>query len=288
MDARKLERFDRAAAFMACPVCGSPLARDGGRLICPAGHSYDIARQGYVNLLAGGHARKREADGRREYDRASFEMRRRVFASGLYDAVARAVEDAVASVDADAAPLGFIDAGCGEGFFSRRVRAVTDAPILSLDISRDSVQLAAGTDPSDRIAWAVADLSALPVLDHSASCVLNVFSPANYREFRRVARDGGAIVKVVPTSRHLEEVRALAEGSLRSKAYSNERVVEHFFEFCRIERRVVAGATSELDDATRDALIAMTPLLFGADVSDVDWSRLTRATVEAEVLVGRL
>ena len=83
MDMRKLKRFDRASAFLACPVCGEPLVRDGRRLICQHGHSFDIARQGYVNLLRGGG----RGGAHEDYGRRTFEMRRRVFDAGLYDPI---------------------------------------------------------------------------------------------------------------------------------------------------------------------------------------------------------
>ncbi len=288
MDARKLARFDHAEHLLACPVCGSALTRGGQRLCCPKGHSFDIARQGYANLLRGGHKHQ-------DYDRASFAMRRRVFQSGLYDAIAQAVataaEETVAHLDetcrasAAAAPA-IVDAGCGEGFFSRAVRAATMAPLCAFDISRDSIQLAAATNPDDATIWLVADLAAIPVQDSRAACVLDIFSPANYREFTRILAAGGRIVKAIPTARHLEEIRQLASPHLKHDTYSNQRIIEHFERFCCIEQRRTVGTTLELDDDVRDALIAMTPMLFNVDAARIDWTSLTRATVEAEVMVG--
>lgn len=277
MDARKLARFSACASLLACPVCGGPLGRVEAALGCANGHRFDIARQGYVNLLHGGVRAP-------AYDRASFEARRRVFECGLYAPVADAVSAAVSRAPA----LPVLDAGCGEGYFTHMLRRVSDLPICAFDISRDSVRMAASLDADDRVMWAVADLSRIPVLDGAAGVVLDIFSPANYREFRRVLAPEGVLVKVVPTAGHLRELRERAAGHLRGRGgYSNERVVHHLDGFCRIvgTERVtsrMALAPGELAD-----LIAMTPLLFGVDAQAVDWTGISEVTVEADLIVAR-
>ncbi len=287
MDARKLARFDGAEHMLACPICGDTLARTDQRLRCPAGHSFDIARQGYANLL-------RNQGSQQHYDRASFAMRRRVFQSGLYDAIAHTIAELASSAverletrDAEhAGRLAIVDAGCGEGFFSRAVRAACDTPLCAFDISRDSIQLAATTDPCDNIVWLVADLATIPVQTGCAACVLDIFSPANYREFARILAQGGCIVKAIPTARHLQEIRQLASSRLKHDTYSNQHIIDHFARFCHIEHRCTASTTLELEDEVRDALVAMTPMLFNVDTAHIDWAALERATVEAEIVVG--
>ena len=287
MDARKLARFDGAEHMLACPICGGALARTDQRLCCPAGHSFDIARQGYANLL-------RNQTSQQHYDRTSFAMRRRVFQSGLYDAIAHTIAElashAVERLEAQDAEhterLAIVDAGCGEGFFSRAIRAACDAPLCAFDISRDSIQLAATTDPCDAIVWLVADLATIPVQTGCAACVLDIFSPANYREFARILAQGGCIVKAIPTAQHLKEIRQLASSRLKHDTYSNQRIIDHFARFCHIEHRCTASTTLELDDEVRDALVAMTPMLFNVDTAGMGWAALERATVEAEIVVG--
>ncbi|MDM8162619.1 putative RNA methyltransferase [Collinsella intestinalis] len=279
MDQRKLHRFDACAQVLACPICKQPVSREGTCLACSHGHRFDIARQGYVNLLRGAHAHD-------AYDRFSFEQRRRVFASGLYAPVAQAVVTALAERSPSSGqPLRVLDAGCGEGYFAEAVRR-TGAAVCAFDISRDSIQLAAGQNAEDGILWFVADLAAIPVQDGAIDAVIDVFSPAHYGEFRRVLAPGGRVIKVVPTAHHLHEVRELAADQLRHSAYSNRRVIDHFAASCRLISRTTVSHTLALTPKVRDALIAMTPLLFSVDAAAIDWSGLTQATVEAEVLVG--
>lgn len=279
MDARKLHRFDACEQLLACPVCGEALALEGTCLVCARGHRFDIARQGYANLLRGAHRHD-------TYDRASFEHRRTVFDSGLYEPVARAISEELAAISPKECPVRVLDAGCGEGYFAERVRAELGATMCAFDISRDSIQLAATQNAEDGIVWLVADLANIPVRDSAVDAILNIFSPAHYGEFRRVLAPGGRVIKVVPTANHLREVRALAAGQLANSAYSNERVIEHFEASCTLLSRHTVGCTLELTPEVRDALIAMTPLLFSVNADAIDWSRLAQATVEAEVLVG--
>lgn len=278
MDARKLKRFEQADTLLACPICHEPLQLTGTALRCTNRHSFDIARQGYVNLLRG----NKQVHG---YDRASFEQRRQVFESGLYDAIARELCHTIESL---APQLPVVDAGCGEGFFARAVKHLTGASVCAFDISRDSVQLAATADPEDHIAWLVADLAAIPIQTGQAGCVLDVFSPANYGEFRRVLAPGGHIVKVVPTARHLHELREQAGGRLRHQEYSNQRVLDHFAHSCVLDTRKTATCTLALEPAAIEALVAMTPMLFKVDTSTIDWSDIDSVTVEADILVGHV
>ncbi|MCI7730366.1 putative RNA methyltransferase [Enorma burkinafasonensis] len=292
MDQRKLMRFVQGAELLACPVCGEALSVAGTALRCSAGHSFDIARQGYVNLLTDSHRNQ-------SYDRASFEKRREVFASGIYDGIADALCEIVGehaagkefAADGERADangcLRVLDAGCGEGYFARAVAARTAAQVAAFDISKDSVQLAAGADAADGIAWFVADLAAIPVRDHAIDCVLDVFSPAHYGEFRRVLAPEGIVVKVVPTENHLRELRERAAGQLAHDEYSNERVIEHFEESCELVSTRRVSRTQELSPEALEALVAMTPLLFHVDRAAIDWTDVREITVEADILIGR-
>lgn len=279
MDARKLHRFDACEQLLACPVCGEALALEGTCLACARGHRFDIARQGYANLLRGAHRHD-------TYDRASFEQRRAVFASGLYEPVTQAICEELTALLPREQPVHVLDAGCGEGYFAQAVHERCAARVCAFDISRDSIQLAATQNAEDGIVWLVADLANIPVRDDAVDAILNIFSPAHYGEFRRVLAPDGRVVKVVPTANHLCEVRALAAGQLAHSDYSNQRVIDHFAASCTLLSRRTVGCTLELTPEVRDALIAMTPLLFSVNADAIDWNRLAQATVEAEVLVG--
>lgn len=279
MDVRKLARFKGSEHLLACPVCGEPLSLSGASLICEHRHSFDLARQGYVNLLQNGaHSEV--------YDRASFENRRQVFESGLYDPLTQALKTVLSQASLS---LPVVDAGCGEGYFARALAPVVKMPFYAFDISKDSIRLAASEDAEDGILWFVADLADIPLLDKSVGCVLDIFSPANYAEFGRILVSEGIVVKVIPTKNHLHELRERVSNDLRGHGeYSNTRVVNHFEKFCTLLDRQVVTNRAEVGEKALRALIHMTPLLFKVDVDKLAWDGLTKVTMEAEVLVGQL
>ncbi|MBF5028372.1 MULTISPECIES: putative RNA methyltransferase [unclassified Micromonospora] len=194
---------DRVLARLRCPVCAEPLtettAGTARALRCPRGHSFDIARQGYVNLLAG----------RAPHAGDSAEMvaaRADFLAAGHYDAVAAALATtAVRVADVDPYPL-VVDAGAGTGHYLAAVlAALPDAAGLALDVSKPALRRAARAHP--RAAAALADTwQRLPLADRSTAVLLNVFAPRNGPEFHRVLDPGGALLVVTPAADHLTEL----------------------------------------------------------------------------------
>ena len=182
-----------------CPVCGRDLepSPDNRAWQCADGHGFDVAREGYVNLLITHQRRKREPG-----DSAEMLRDRRTFLdTGAYEPL----RDALRPFAGRGATL---DAGCGEGYYTR------DWPDLwAIDISKPAVRLAAkrATD-ANRAHYAVASVYDIPLADGSIDTVLSVFSPLHSPEFERVLRhdDSGAarVVTVTPGPRHLEGLAA--------------------------------------------------------------------------------
>ncbi len=186
---------------LRCPVCGRPLDRRAGALACAVGHSFDVAREGYVNLLVGS-AVPGTAD-----TAAMVAARADLLGAGHY----RPLAESVAATARDLVPgdaRGVVcDVGAGTGhYLSTVLDALPGRSGLALDISKYAARAAARADP--RIGAAVCDTwKALPVRDGTCALVLDIFAPRNPPEMRRVLSDRGAIVVVTPTGRHLEEVR---------------------------------------------------------------------------------
>ena len=119
------------------------------------------------------------------------------------------------------------------------------------------------------------------------AAILNILSPANYPEFSRVLRPGGAVLKVVPGEGYLREVRALVKDWLRSETYSNERVVRLFSErFDLLEQREIR-ATLPLTAEQGADLLAMTPLMQGIEKEQLDRAALRSVTIHLILLAGR-
>jgi 23S rRNA (guanine745-N1)-methyltransferase len=186
--------IDAALPYLRCPVCEDTLTRDGERALrCPHGHSFDIARQGYVNLTTGRMPHHGDSA-------AMIADRDAFLAAGHYDFIAGAL---AAPVDG---PV--VDAGTGTGFYlSRMLGAAPGATGIGVDVSKAGLRRAARAHP--RAAAILADLwRPLPLADGFAARVVNVFAPRHGREFRRILRPDGTLVVVTPAADHLAELVA--------------------------------------------------------------------------------
>ncbi|MEV0002507.1 putative RNA methyltransferase [Micromonospora sp. NPDC050980] len=248
-------------ARLRCPVCGEPLtgttAGTARALRCPRGHSFDTARQGYVNLLAG----------RAPHSGDSADMvaaRADFLAAGHYDALAAALSDAASRITVgDPYPL-VVEPGAGTGHYLAAVlAALPDAAGLALDVSKPALRRAARAHP--RAAAALADTwQRLPLADRSTAVLLNVFAPRNGAEFHRVLDPAGALLVVTPTGDHLGElVEAL--DLLRVDPAKADRVAgslgAHFVEDAATEHR----ARLALTRAEVTTLVGMGPSAWHAD-----------------------
>lgn len=273
----KLQRFASATAF-ACPICQENLTLVETSLKCNNRHSFDLAKFGYVNLAP---QIKQSAN----YDKENFQNRQQILEAGFYQAILEDISDLLASSKTTKTIL---DIGCGEGFYSRKLQErYPDKTFYAFDISKDSVQIAAKSEPNWAVNWFVGDLARLPIKDASMNILLDIFSPANYGEFRRVLSKDGILIKVIPTENHLKEIRQKVQDQLTNKDYSNQDIKNHFQDYFTILSSQTASLTKTITTEQLQALLSMTPLLFHVDQSKIDWSNLTKITIEAEILVGQ-
>ena len=274
----KLQRFASATAF-ACPICQENLTLVETSFKCCNRHSFDLAKFGYINLEP---QIKQSAN----YDKENFQNRQQILEAGFYQAILEAVSDLLSN-SKNAKTI--LDIGCGEGFYSRKLQeSHPDKTFYAFDISKDSVQIAAKSEPNWAVNWFVGDLARLPIKDASMDILLDIFSPANYGEFRRVLSKDGILIKVIPTKNHLKEIRQKVQDQLTNKDYSNQDIKNHFQNNFTILSSKNASLTKPITTEQLQALLSMTPLLFHIDQTKIDWSQLTEITIEAEILVGKV
>ncbi|WP_309108298.1 methyltransferase domain-containing protein [Arthrobacter sp.] len=207
-----------AVHSLLCPVCRQALGYGTGEvptLKCPAGHSFDAARQGYFNFLVG----KGTAF---EADSADMVAARSDFLShGHYDELALVIADTAAPALAAAKPA-VLDAGTGTGHYLRAILDRFPAAAIGLDISKFALRRAARLNPD--VINIVCDVwQPLPLTDRSVDVVTVVFAPRNPAEFSRVLRPGGRLIVVTPRPGHLAEV-AGTTGMLGLEAAKEERL----------------------------------------------------------------
>lgn len=184
-------------AALRCPLCRGPLAEAARALRCPAGHAFDVARQGYVSFVVGAPT------GLVGDDAAMVEARARFLAAGHFAPLSAALADAANG----AGPGIVVEVGAGTAHHLARVLDALDGRAgLGIDLSKHAARRAARAHPC--AAAVVADARAqLPLADGCAGLVLDVFAPRNGAELRRVLHPSGALLVVTPGPEHLRELR---------------------------------------------------------------------------------
>lgn len=280
---RSAELVSGLASMFQCPVCaGAMNVVQRKSLVCSQNHTFDFAKQGYLNLLT------RPANS--PYDKELFEARHRTIMetqlyAPLHDALSRWIEEFAQGWDS---PVRIADLGCGEGSHLASVIGGRNVIGVGLDISKEGI-LAAAKRYSDFI-WLVGDLAKLPFRDGTFHVLLNMLSPANYKEFRRVVMPGGVVLKVVPRSDYLQELREAFFDAQDKKEYHNEDTVSLFAEHFSEMNLHTFRYTIELSAEALAPLVQMTPLSWSADQGRVEaflQQGPLEITVDLDLLIGK-
>lgn len=231
-----------------CPVCRLPLATDQrAALVCSTGHSYDVARQGYVNLMLANRKHSQQPGDSKEMIAA----RGRVHDAGLYQRLATALQ--VQLTQLHEVPSRVLDLGCGEGYYSNALQqALPAARVFGIDIAKPAVKLAANKCPTAK--FAVASAFDVPLPDAGLDLVASIFAPTDEAELRRLLAPGGIYLKVTPAPRHLWELRSLLYEQPKPHA-----VVSQLAEGFELLSDTDLEYTLQLSGQALRDLVAMTP-----------------------------
>ncbi|MBT9499358.1 MAG: methyltransferase domain-containing protein [Zoogloea sp.] len=269
---------------LACPLDGAPLRRDGATWCCAAGHSFDIASQGYINLLPVQQKRSRDPGDSKEMVAA----RRRFLNAGFYQPIAAAVSRAALADLRPGATASCLDAGSGEGYYLRQLAAAAtesrqSLAVLGLDISKWAVLSAAKQDK--RPSWVVGSNANLPVLPGSLDRVLCMFGFPVYAEFARVLKPAGLLLQVDAGPDHLRELREIIYPALKPERSAEPRPPAGFVSLSTES----VGYSADIVGAEQIAdLLAMTPHLYRATAEGrARAAALTALTVTVDVRLTR-
>ncbi|MBC8206643.1 MAG: methyltransferase domain-containing protein [Kiritimatiellales bacterium] len=265
---------------LLCPVCRDALCLEARTYHCANSHSFDLAKEGYVNLLLS-HQRKSKNPGD---DKAMIQARRRFFDSGAFDPVTKAIHHSTAHIPHPT----ILDCGCGEGHFlgalsaSLRSGSVGDvAPpsdselagraslseraeqLFGIDISKEAIRCAAKRYKD--VTWIVANgMRKLPLADHSMDCILSVLAPRNTEEFARVLKPEGQLILGVPGPNHLIELRTLLNASASDfEEKADEAAIKCAPLFAETAREAVSYEVALNKEQITD-LIQMTPIFWNS------------------------
>ncbi len=265
-------------SILQCPVCRELLIPFAGGYQCPRKHTFDAARQGYVNFLLAHQKHSKEPGDSAEM----IKSRRRFLDRGLYDRVSDGINEAVAGTLQESgkkSDFSILDAGCGEGFYLKRLKEfLTSRPggpvpvdYYGIDISKFAVRIATQRDKT--MHWFVASNVDLPFARSSLAAILTVFSLADFAEFSRILSDTGKLVIASPGPRHLNGLREIIYPNAREHAQSS--MIEQAKGLFSLSTATRINYPLELKSAGEIMdLLAMTPYFWNIDLN-------TRSRVEA-------
>ncbi|MBO5648644.1 MAG: methyltransferase domain-containing protein [Clostridia bacterium] len=259
-----------------CPNCASPLTpmltQKPYVLRCAHGHSFDVARQGYVNLLL---PQKRGAA--LPGDDAGMVRARTAFLDGGYysafsDGVNACVLEALAQ--SDCANPTVTDAGCGEGYYTARLYThlqtyASDSACVGFDLSRDAVAHAAKRGRAmgaQGLSFAVASLFDMPIEDGSSDGIINLFAPVADAEFARILKPDGFLLIAVPAEEHLWGMKQI----LYRTPYPNEVRRDTLAHFTLTHVQRITDTITVTDPEHIRALFAMTPYFWKTAREDAE------------------
>ncbi len=196
------ESLSVAQEFLRCPHCAASIKIDAGVAKCDAGHSFDVARQGYVNFLT------KQTFIKNADSAAMVEARQKMHARPFFQNLAQQLARVCESLCRDISVPVIVEPGGGTGFYAHAATQVASSSVaVSFDISVHAAKVCARQ--SNRIAAVVADVwQPWPIGEKSADIVLSVFSPRNFAETERVLKSGGTLIVVAPEEHHLVEMRS--------------------------------------------------------------------------------
>lgn len=241
------DRVPIARPVLACSVrgCGLPLERRDPSLVCPAGHTFDIARSGYVNLLQPQDRRSPDPGDSRE----SVEARARLLEAGVGRLIIDALVARAAALEPPADAV-VVDLGAGSGEVLAALDRLRDVTAIGIDLSTAAADRAARHFPT--LTWVVANADRrLPVVDAAAAIVLSLNGRRNPAECRRVLAPGGHLLVAVPAPDDLVELREAVMGDAPARDRAAALLAEHEPFFTLIER----GAARERHRLERDQLV---------------------------------
>ncbi len=190
-----------------CPKCKLPLVRDERTYRCAENHSYDIASQGYVNLLLGNKSTSKHGD-----NKMMINARRAFLALGHYEPIITKVSDIISEYT-ESKEIKILDAGCGEGYYTDGILSVLNdrygmnTRMYGTDVSKEAVVKAAAA--YKKPCFSVSSINALPYERNSFDIVISLFAPLSENEFSRVLSEKGVLITVSPSPRHLFGMKKL-------------------------------------------------------------------------------
>lgn len=281
---KSAERFSKFESIFKCPLCERSInVVDFKSLICARNHTFDFAKQGYVNLLT------RPANS--HYKKELFEARHNIITeTNLYTELQEMITNVIKEqIQISSSPLLILDVGCGEGSHLQKIVEECNPPVtgIGIDISREGIVLASKRYQNSM--WVVGDLAKSPFNDQSFHVILNILSPSNYKEFKRILIQDGIIIKVVPRPNYLRELREVFFDDKEKRSYQNDETASLFIKHFQLINTIRLSYTKELRSTELTSLVQMSPLSWNSKKEQLHTlinRRSSEITVDLDILIG--
>lgn len=230
--------------IVKCPVCGELLKQYQAFYRCQKNHSFDIAKEGYTNLLLN-QSSKIHGDAK-----DMLQARKYIQEQGYYQSVAKTI----VSMMNDLSKEQIVDIGCGIGYYSAFVQEAFHTNVIGIDISKDALKMAAKKNAS--VGYYVASNKSLPLMDQSADLIMNIFSPVYITEVKRVLNTHGYIIVVSANKDHLIELKEIIYEDIHDKDELRNDIEDDAF---KLVNETSVKESMIFDKKSLDNLFLMTP-----------------------------
>ena len=234
---------------LICPVCSEELNKQDRCYVCPNRHSFDMARQGYVNLLTVQQKHSLNPGDTRE----QVLSRRAFLEAGYYAPIARTLIETAQELGISG-PI--VDVGCGEGYYSAQLADALNAELVGFDISKEAVRCAAAKYKGHT--WLTATASHIPVESGSAGLLTSLFALTLPEEFARVLQKGGYYFQVLACQDHLLGLKSIIYPELKFKEKDSVPELPGF----TLHKSVPIRFTFTVEGEQIRNLFSMTPHVF--------------------------
>ena len=270
--------------IIICPNCKLLLHQIGNTLRCQNGHLFDIARQGYVNLLLA-NQKKNSNPGD---NKIMINARDAFLSKGYFDFLIDNIESMVNSSDCFSEPntksVHLLDLGCGTGYYTSTLFKDKDINRVGVDISKTGITKAAVRDKAST--YIVGSAFDLPIDNDAVDLIVNIFSPMHLEEAKRVLKHGGYFIKVVPAGDHMKEIAELVyEKLIPHQSYFKEEIEsDSNFSIVSVDtlKRIIDFPEGDLRD-----FITMTPYLYKFKKGQLESLKNMSVTTSFEIIIGQ-
>lgn len=240
--------------IVCCPVCGQLIELVGKTMVCSNGHSYDVAKEGYVNLLLCNNKNSKNPGD----NKLMLTARKDFLNSGAYE---KLLDNIIKIVKDHVMPQSnIVEAGCGEGYYiSNLSNSLSNNNYYAFDISKDAIKLASRRQ--SKVNFYVASSYNSLIKESSVDCLLVVFAPFVEEEFSRILSSGGICIVVTPNDEHMLEIKKELYNNVKEAPRKNYKMFKVYKSF-NVKYMLNVGSAIE-------NLIKMTPFYYNTKIDNI-------------------